>query len=121
MHVLFLFSIKFNCFLQKLKTPWLSIWTSPAVFAICAAHFANNWGFYTMLTCLPTYMKKILHFNVQQVNKSNEYTLFCVLIVKDCEIHVYCLSVLCLYVFLFNDSFKLKIFMFTLETYDLAV
>lgn len=51
---------------QKLKTPWLSIWTSPAVFAICAAHFANNWGFYTMLTCLPTYMKKILHFDVQQ-------------------------------------------------------
>ncbi|XP_062581343.1 sialin-like [Saccostrea cucullata] len=50
----------------KLKTPWLAIWTSPAVYAICAAHFSNNWGFYTMLTCLPSYMKRILHFDVQQ-------------------------------------------------------
>ncbi|XP_048729076.1 sialin-like isoform X2 [Ostrea edulis] len=50
----------------KVKTPWLAIWTCPALYAICVAHFCNNWGFYTMLTCLPTYMKKILHFDVQQ-------------------------------------------------------
>lgn len=30
--------------------------TSPPVWAIVAAHFSENWGFYTMLTQLPTYM-----------------------------------------------------------------
>lgn len=30
--------------------------TSPAVWAIIAAHFSENWGFYTMLTQLPTFM-----------------------------------------------------------------
>lgn len=50
---------------EDISTPWLSILTSPAVWAICAAHFANNWGFYTMLTCLPTYMKDILKFDIK--------------------------------------------------------
>lgn len=31
--------------------------TSGPVWAISAAHFAENWGFYTLLTMLPTYMK----------------------------------------------------------------
>lgn len=29
---------------------------SPPVWAIVAAHFSENWGFYTMLTQLPTFM-----------------------------------------------------------------
>lgn len=30
--------------------------TSPPVWAIIVAHFSENWGFYTMLTQLPTFM-----------------------------------------------------------------
>lgn len=57
-----------NIFLQKMPTPWLAILTSPAVWATSAAHFANNWGFYTMLTCLPTYMKDVLKFDIKSVS-----------------------------------------------------
>lgn len=39
-----------------IKHPWKDIFTSKAVYAICASHFAENWGFYTMLTQLPTFL-----------------------------------------------------------------
>lgn len=37
--------------------PWKSIFTSTAVWAIAASHFAENWGVYTMLTQLPLFLK----------------------------------------------------------------
>lgn len=42
---------------DEYKHPWKDIFTSPAVWAICAAHFSENWGFYTLLTQLPTFLK----------------------------------------------------------------
>ncbi|XP_077990261.1 sialin-like [Glandiceps talaboti] len=48
------------------STPWLSIFLSVRVWAIILSHVANNWGFYTLLTCLPTYMKRILNFNLSE-------------------------------------------------------
>ncbi|XP_052254003.1 sialin-like isoform X2 [Dreissena polymorpha] len=51
---------------QDLKPPWRSILTSLPVWAIVAAHFAENWGFYTWLTELPTFMNDVLHFNMYQ-------------------------------------------------------
>ena len=56
---------------QKLDTPWKQIATSPAVWGIIIGHFANNWGFYTLLTCLPTYMKEILRFDVKEVRQGD--------------------------------------------------
>jgi len=46
--------------------PWLSIAKSPPVWGLCVAHMANNWGFYTLLTCLPTYLKTILQFDISK-------------------------------------------------------
>lgn len=40
-----------------IKHPWKDIFTSKAVYAISASHFAENWGFYTLLTQLPTFLK----------------------------------------------------------------
>ncbi|KAK2145734.1 hypothetical protein LSH36_660g02057 [Paralvinella palmiformis] len=51
---------------KKPPTPWFSILTSARVWAIVAAHFTNNWGYYTLLTCLPSYMKQVLHFDISQ-------------------------------------------------------
>jgi len=51
---------------RKYPTPWFNIWTSPAVWAIIIAHFCNNWGFYTFLTCLPSYFKEVLNFSISE-------------------------------------------------------
>ncbi|XP_050392280.1 sialin isoform X1 [Patella vulgata] len=51
---------------EDLKTPWKSILTCGPLWGIAAAHFAANWGMYSMLTCLPTYMKQILKFNIKK-------------------------------------------------------
>ena len=50
-----------------MQPPWRFILTSPAVWAIVAAHFSENWGFYTWLTELPTFMNDVLHFDMYQV------------------------------------------------------
>lgn len=49
------------------KPPWRSIFTSMPVWAITVAHFAAMWGFYTLFTYLPSYMKDILDFDLQRV------------------------------------------------------
>lgn len=43
-------------------TPWKAIFTSPAVYAICAAHVSENWGFYTLITQLPTFLKGFIEY-----------------------------------------------------------
>lgn len=48
------------------KHPWKDIFTSKAVYAICASHFAENWGFYTMLTQLPTFLAGIFNSSVEK-------------------------------------------------------
>ncbi|XP_023322825.1 putative inorganic phosphate cotransporter isoform X2 [Eurytemora carolleeae] len=48
-----------------LSVPWKSILTSVPVWALVVTHMAQNWGFYTLLTELPTYMKNILHFDIK--------------------------------------------------------
>jgi len=54
-----------------MKVPWLAIVRSPPVWAVTIAHFTNNWGYYTLLTCLPTYLKKILHFDIKSVSSQS--------------------------------------------------
>ncbi|KAL3281330.1 hypothetical protein HHI36_004539 [Cryptolaemus montrouzieri] len=49
---------------KNIKYPWRSIVTSMPVWSIVVAHFSENWGFYTLLTQLPKYMKDILDFDL---------------------------------------------------------
>ncbi|XP_071942007.1 sialin-like [Antedon mediterranea] len=44
--------------------PLLAMVKSPCLWVISISHFANNYGFYTMLTNLPAYMKNILGFDI---------------------------------------------------------
>ncbi|XP_074656227.1 sialin-like isoform X5 [Tubulanus polymorphus] len=46
--------------------PWKDIFKSMPNYAILVTHMCNNWGFYTLLTCLPTYMKEVLHFDIKK-------------------------------------------------------
>ncbi|GAV05726.1 hypothetical protein RvY_15809-2 [Ramazzottius varieornatus] len=48
------------------SVPWRKIFLSLPVWAICVAHFGNNWGFYTLLTNLSTYFSTILHFSLKE-------------------------------------------------------
>nr|KAF6363634.1 solute carrier family 17 member 5 [Pipistrellus kuhlii] len=58
-------SLKNQLSSQK-SVPWISMLKSLPLWAIVVAHFSYNWTFYTLLTLLPTYMKEILRFNVQE-------------------------------------------------------
>jgi MFS transporter, ACS family, solute carrier family 17 (sodium-dependent inorganic phosphate cotransporter), other len=51
--------------LKIANPPWRSIFTSKPVYAIAVAHFSYTWGYYTLLTQLPAYMKDILEFDLQ--------------------------------------------------------
>ena len=58
----------FSFFLQpSLSVPLGSVFTSIPMWAIIISHFANNWGFYTLLTNLPNYLKNVLKFDISQV------------------------------------------------------
>ncbi|XP_063991566.1 sialin [Diachasmimorpha longicaudata] len=50
----------------QVKHPWGEILKSPPVWAIVSAHFSENWGFYTMLTQLPTFMSDVLNFKLEK-------------------------------------------------------
>ncbi|CAH1775915.1 unnamed protein product [Owenia fusiformis] len=45
-------------------TPWLAMMTSLPVWTIIVATICDDFGFYTLMTCLPTYMKQVLHFDM---------------------------------------------------------
>ncbi|XP_012274973.1 sialin isoform X2 [Orussus abietinus] len=51
---------------DDLGVPWLAIFTSLPMWAITITQCGQAWAFYTLLTELPTYMDRILHYNVQQ-------------------------------------------------------
>ena len=50
---------------SPLPVPWFKIFTSGPVWALLVAHVAQNYGLYTFLTELPTYMSSVLHFNIK--------------------------------------------------------
>merc|ERR1711899_235023 len=49
-----------------MSPPWKAMMTSLPVWAIIVAHFAENWGFYTLLTGMPTFMKDVLGYKLDQ-------------------------------------------------------
>merc|ERR1712038_1598849 len=50
----------------QMAPPWKAIMTSKPVWAIIIAHFSENWGFYTLLTGMPTFMKDVLGYKLDQ-------------------------------------------------------
>ncbi|KAK7105272.1 sialin-like [Littorina saxatilis] len=49
---------------KRVHPPWIRMMTSLPAWAIVIAHFAENWGFYTWLTELPSFMKHVLHVDL---------------------------------------------------------
>ncbi|KAH9504502.1 hypothetical protein Btru_062944 [Bulinus truncatus] len=51
---------------KRVHPPLLQIFKSAPVWAIAVAHFVENWGFYTWLTELPTFMTHVLKFHIKE-------------------------------------------------------
>ena len=45
-------------------TPWREILTSIPVWALAVIFFTNNFGYHTLITCLPLFMHDVLGFNI---------------------------------------------------------
>ncbi|KAG6449214.1 hypothetical protein O3G_MSEX005919 [Manduca sexta] len=50
---------------KKLKTPWKAIWTSMPFISLIILHCGQNWGFWTLMTEMPSYMKQILGVDIK--------------------------------------------------------
>ncbi|XP_060865969.1 putative inorganic phosphate cotransporter isoform X2 [Metopolophium dirhodum] len=46
-------------------TPWKSIFTSLPVWATALAHIGHNWGFWLLLTEMPTFIHTVLKFDIK--------------------------------------------------------
>ncbi|XP_050675828.1 putative inorganic phosphate cotransporter isoform X1 [Leptidea sinapis] len=49
---------------KKLKTPWINMLTCLPFWAAVVAHCGQNWGFFTLMTEMPTYMARVLGVNL---------------------------------------------------------
>lgn len=47
------------------NVPWKSLLTSKAVYAITAAHATDTWGFYTMITQMPSFLNDALDYDLE--------------------------------------------------------
>ncbi|XP_022179237.1 putative inorganic phosphate cotransporter [Myzus persicae] len=47
-------------------TPWKSIFTSLPVWATALAHIGHNWGFWLLLTEMPTFIHTVLKFDIKE-------------------------------------------------------
>lgn len=45
--------------------PWRSMMTSLPVWSLIIVHVGHNWGSYTLMTQIPTYLKNIQHFDMK--------------------------------------------------------
>ncbi|CAK1579837.1 unnamed protein product [Parnassius mnemosyne] len=51
---------------KKYPTPWMKIITCIPFWAAVVAHCGQNWGFFTLMTEMPTYMAKVLGVDIKQ-------------------------------------------------------
>ncbi|GLH15176.1 Putative sodium-dependent phosphate transporter [Gryllus bimaculatus] len=50
---------------KKLPVPWKKILTTRGLWACASMHLGIGWTFFALLTCLPTYMSYILHYDIK--------------------------------------------------------
>lgn len=69
---------------QSPPVPYKSIITSLPFYAILFAHMGQNFGYETLMTELPTYMKQVLRFSIKEVSFEETSTWICAFR-KQCE------------------------------------
>ncbi|XP_054738585.1 putative inorganic phosphate cotransporter isoform X1 [Anastrepha obliqua] len=48
------------------RIPWVKFFTSPPFLVLILAHSTHNWGFWTLLTEIPTYMKNVFGMDIKK-------------------------------------------------------
>nr|XP_032517374.1 putative inorganic phosphate cotransporter [Danaus plexippus plexippus] len=56
-----------NCAMDapKMPTPWKAIFTSLPFISLILTHCGQNWGFWTLMTEIPSYMKQVLGVDIK--------------------------------------------------------
>uniref|UniRef100_A0A336M251 CSON007770 protein n=1 Tax=Culicoides sonorensis TaxID=179676 RepID=A0A336M251_CULSO len=62
---------------KKIVTPWRAMLTSAPMIALIIVHSAHNWGFWTLLTEMPTYMKNVLGLDIKKNALLSALPYFC--------------------------------------------
>lgn len=57
-------------YLQVLKTPWKKLSTSLPFMSLILVHSGHNWGFWTLMTEMPSYMKLVLNVDIKSVSST---------------------------------------------------
>lgn len=72
--ILYIIIYRFMFWLLKaMRTPWKAIFTSVPMWALIIVHCGQNWGYWTLITELPTYMNDVLEYNLVDVSKNLFY------------------------------------------------
>ncbi|KAJ8946311.1 hypothetical protein NQ318_004200 [Aromia moschata] len=67
--------------IPNIRTPWKAILTSVPVWAYVIACYGGEWAFSTLLTEMPTYINKIMKFDIQSNSWLSAAPYACVIIV----------------------------------------
>lgn len=51
---------------EKLSVPWIAMLTSVPMWALLITQSAQNWGFWMLLTKIPSYMSSVLKYDIKQ-------------------------------------------------------
>ncbi|KAJ8946312.1 hypothetical protein NQ318_004201 [Aromia moschata] len=66
---------------ENIRTPWKAILTSVPVWAYVIACYGSEWGFSTLLTEMPTYIDKIMKFDIQSNSWLSAAPYACLIII----------------------------------------
>ncbi|XP_076765702.1 putative inorganic phosphate cotransporter [Xylocopa sonorina] len=76
------------------KIPWKAIFTSGPMWALIIVHCGQNWGYWTLVTELPTYMNSVLNFDLEEngMNAAIPYLVMWILSFPVCWFADYALT-----------------------------
>ncbi|XP_072948733.1 putative inorganic phosphate cotransporter [Epargyreus clarus] len=61
---------------KRLRTPWKAILTSIPFIATVITNTGFTWGYWTLLTEIPTYMSKVLNVDIKSVSSDRQYFFY---------------------------------------------
>ncbi|XP_067658863.1 sialin-like [Haliotis asinina] len=66
-----------NTNVQAKSIPWVAMAKSGPFWAIILVHMCNNWTAYTLITVLPTFMREVLKFDIQENGALSSLPFIC--------------------------------------------